>query len=170
MGTSISDIIDDVIAREGRVFTNDAVDRGGPTKFGITQKTLAAWRGTAATAADVEALTEDEARKIYEREYVTRPGFEKVADDKLRALLVDAGVLHGPGSATKMLQQALKVPDDGVLGRVTLRAIEDAGAAAVYRRLAVQRIRFLGRLVTDRPDQARFCAGWMNRATEFLLD
>ncbi len=170
MAASVSDIIDGVIAREGRVFTNDPADRGGPTKFGITQKALAAWRGAAVTAADVEALTEDEARKIYEREYVARPGFERIIDDKLRALVVDSGVLHGPAAATKMLQQAVRVNDDGILGRVTLQAIEDLGASVVYRRVAVQRIRFLGRLVTDRPDQARFCAGWMNRATEFLLD
>jgi lysozyme family protein len=164
-----AEMIDEVIHREGG-FVDHPDDRGGPTNFGITLATLAAWRGAAVTRADVEALTKDEARKIYERDYVEKPGFAKIADERLRGQLVDAGVLSGPKAAIKMLQRALKVDDDGVLGAITLATIANVPADALRRRMAVERIRFLGRLVTDKPNQAVFCAGWMNRATEFLLD
>ena len=33
-------LINEIINREGRKFTNLPADKGGPTKFGITQKTL----------------------------------------------------------------------------------------------------------------------------------
>ena len=38
-------------------YVDDSDDRGGATKFGITHKTLAKWRGEAVTAADVKAMS-----------------------------------------------------------------------------------------------------------------
>ena len=67
------DIIDGIIKREGG-YVNNPADRGGPTKFGITLKTLKAWRGSPVTAWGVEGLGEDEAREIYESEYLVKPG------------------------------------------------------------------------------------------------
>ena len=39
-----TDIIDEVISREGDIFTHHVADKGGPTKFGVTAKTLGVWR------------------------------------------------------------------------------------------------------------------------------
>jgi lysozyme family protein len=59
------DLITELIEREGREYSNRAADRGGPTKFGVTQKTLSIWRRRPVSALEVEALEEWEARKIY---------------------------------------------------------------------------------------------------------
>ncbi|MDH2091835.1 hypothetical protein N5K21_24185 [Rhizobium pusense] len=48
---------------------------GGPTKFGITHKTLAAHRGVASvTAEQVKAMTREETEEIYRRSYWTQSG------------------------------------------------------------------------------------------------
>ena len=69
------DYITLTIEREGgAAYTNRGDDRGGPTKYGITQGMLARARGHEVAAADVEALTEAEARTIYREKVLIEPG------------------------------------------------------------------------------------------------
>jgi len=106
--TPIDTILDEIIRREGG-YVNHPSDRGGPTNFGITAQTLGAWRklGRPATAAEVQALTETEARAIYRHQYITGPGLDVITHPGLLHLLVDAGVHSGPKQAVQWLQSAL---------------------------------------------------------------
>ena len=70
MNLSEDAIIDGILDAEGRVYTNRAADRGGPTKFGITIKTLSNWRGRVADAREVELLSEAEPRSIYRKQNI----------------------------------------------------------------------------------------------------
>lgn len=163
------DILDEVIAREGG-FVDHPADRGGPTKYGITAATLAAWRGQAVTAADVKALTEQEARAIYEARYIREPGFDRIPEPRLRAHLVDIAVHMGPRRAKLLLQRALGVAEDGVIGRQTMAALSGLTAEQLRARLVAHRVRRLARIVAGDPSQVAFLEGWMNRATSFLLE
>jgi lysozyme family protein len=161
-------IIDGLIRREGG-FVDHPTDRSGPTKFGITARALGEARGLdrAATAEEVNALTESEARAIYRRLYIDKPGFTGIADAPLRALLIDGAVHSGPTRAVEWLQCSLGVAADGRIGPVTLAALEVAGADHVRRRVLAERIRFLGRLITRDPSQAAFARGWLDRVADF---
>ena len=164
------DIIGDIIRREGP-FIDHPADRGGPTKYGITLATLASWRqGMTTTAADVQAMSEATARDIYQARYIIAPGFDKIAPEQLRNLVVDIGVMSGPARATRLLQQALGVTVDGMLGPVTLgklpRMLPETDM--LYRRLIAVRMQDLGRIITGDPSQAVFAAGWFNRLAGFL--
>jgi lysozyme family protein len=165
----IDALLDEVLRREGG-YVNHPADRGGPTKFGITAKTLGDWRrlGRAATAPEVSALTTDEARAIYRQRYIADPGFEGIKHLPLLALLIDAGVHSGPKRAVEWLQTALGVSADGVLGPRTRTALMTADPAVLYRRVLAGRLRFLGRLITQDRRQAAFAAGWMNRLAEWV--
>ena len=66
-------MIDDMIGREGG-FVDHPADRGGPTRFGITQATLARSLGRVATPLDVETLSLDQARQIYRRDFYMARG------------------------------------------------------------------------------------------------
>ena len=162
-------IIDDIIDREGG-YVNHPDDRGGPTRYGITLKTLARFRDEVVVDSDVENLTREEAVKIYWRDYVMEPGFHYIHSDNLAEHLVDIGVLHGPERAIKWLQQAIGTEPDGVIGPITLSVVNEGTLLAeeVSKLLAVFRIRFMGRLISDDHSQAEFAAGWLNRATAFL--
>lgn len=161
------DPIDDVLKAEGG-FVNHAADRGGPTNFGITQATLAAWRGKPVTVDDVRSMTEAEARAIYQRRYVQDPGFDRIEDAPLRHLLIDGGVHSGPATAARWLQQALGVTADGKIGPVTMAAANRASPDELYRRVLANRLRHVGRLITRDPKQAVFAEGWANRLAKFL--
>jgi lysozyme family protein len=165
-------IIAEIIEREGG-FVSDPVDRGGPTKFGITQRTLAEWRGRPVSADEVRAILPAEAAQIYRERYLRGPGFHKVENDHVRALLVDCAVLHGPRKAVILAQRAVGFPlreQDGVLGPKTLAALEEINARAAHAGICAQRAREFGRIISSDPAQARFAAGWLNRLAVFIED
>ena len=161
-------IIDAILEREGDTFTNHPKDRGGPTKYGITQATLSAWRGVSVTTKDVKALTEKEARTIYASLYITLPRFDEIGDFRLRELVIDCGVHVGTARATKWLQEAAQVKADGHIGPITLRAVNSGNASVLYKTVLAFRIRHYGRIVTNDPSQSSFAAGWANRTAEFV--
>ena len=167
--TSIDDVISGVIDREGREYSNHTDDRGGSTKYGITAATLGLhrqlWR--AATADEVKALEEPEARAIYAKRYVLDPGFAALPD-WVRAQVVDDGVLSGPHTAAKTLQRVLGVTADGMIGAGTLAALAAANRRTVIIDLVIARATRLARLVKQDSSQAVFVEGWMVRALKFL--
>lgn len=167
-GPDDDDIISAILRREGATYTNLPTDRGGPTKYGITLATLSAWRKVPVTADDVRLLTEVEARMIYAARYITGPGFDSIADDRLRALVVDCGVLHGQPTAARWLQAATGAHVDGVLDPASLAAIAKASPVTLYCRVLAARIRAEGADISRNPAQAQFAGGWAGRCADLL--
>ena len=103
-----------LLAREGgATYTNRAADRGGPTRWGITAKTLGAWRklGRDATGLEVSLLGHDEAAAIYRAQYFVGPGFDQIAalSPRIAEELVDSGVNLGPEWPSRWLQRGLNL-------------------------------------------------------------
>lgn len=160
-------IIDDIILKEGG-FTNNPVDKGGPTNMGITIPTLSRWRGMACTVEDIRSLSKSEASDIYYELYIKRPKLDKIPDPHLQAQLVDFGVNSGPMLAITKLQQLIGAEDDGVLGGETLSKLALKDPRVVNNLLMAERIRMLGRIVTRSKSQIAFLDGWLTRALSFL--
>jgi lysozyme family protein len=145
-----------VLAQEGG-FVDHPADPGGPTRFGITRAALAQARGGAVTAEDVKALGSDEARAIYRLEYWAAIRGDDLPPG-LDLAVFDLAVNSGPGRAVRLLQAAVAVEADGILGPATLRAAW-ADPAGAIRRLAELRLAFLARL----PGWPVFGRGWRRR-------
>lgn len=168
-----SKIIDHILEAEGwPKYTNHPADKGGPTKGGITLRTLRSVQ-PAAAINDLKLLTEDKARQIYETQYIISPGFAMIKDDLLRWQVVDAGILSGPFQATKWLQEVVKaardIKIDGVFGPKTAQAVNLLEPHSTGLRFAANRGRGLMRIVSDNPSQSVWAAGWMNRCMSFVL-
>lgn len=160
--------LDEVLRHEGG-FADHPKDPGGATNLGITIKTLADWRGVSPWwsigKAAVEALTRDEAGEIYRRRY-----WDAVKGDALPAgidlAIFDFAVNSGPGRAIKVLQRALGVTADGVLGPLTLGALRTRitaqGSAGLIEALCSGRLGFLRSLATF----TTFGRGWTRRVEE----
>lgn len=168
---SIDSIINAIIVREGG-FVNRSEDRGGATKYGITQATLSNWRDRPVTVEEVEALTEAEAKDIYFDDYVAGPRFSDIQNGVLQELVIDFGVNSGTVRAAKALQRAVnglggpQIAVDGNIGPNTLKAVNSAPWAALSVRLQGLRCVHYGKIITKDPTQAVFAAGWMNRVNE----
>ncbi len=124
--------------------------------------------GRTATVEEVRALTEPEACTIYLEVFLIAPRFVEIPDARVKSLLIDAGVHSGPARAAKWLQQAVGVTADGKVGPITLTAARATDPVRLYDRILAQRLRHLGRLITDDREQAEYAAGWMARCAEFL--
>ncbi len=164
----IDEIITEVLRAEGwDTYTNDPVDRGGPTKWGITQAAWSEALGRPATEDDVKAITEAEARAFYRSRYVIDPRFHELPE-KLVELVVDCGVNHGQRRAARWLQKAIGARADGVIGPKTLARAHEIPWVRTYARICAHRVRFYGEIVRRDRSQARFIGGWNNRAAKYL--
>ena len=165
------EIIDRVLEREGG-FTNNPLDRGGPTKFGITRVTLENYLGEEPgfiTEQDVEDLDEDLARDIYRDDYWYGPGFDTLdVDERLLELIFDTGVNHGTFKAIRLLQKVLGVDRDGVIGPVTRAAVTDRPYRELFVALLSARIELYGKIVQNDESQRVFIVGWLRRMNGFL--
>lgn len=102
-----------IISLEGG-YVNDARDPGGETKWGISKRSY--------PGLDIARLTQDDARRIYRRDYWDRYHVGSLPP-KLRLAVFDCAVNCGGETAIALLQSCLGVKTDGVLGPVTRRAL-----------------------------------------------
>jgi hypothetical protein len=174
-GKTPDQMIDEILEREGG-FVNHAADRGGPTKFGVTQRTLSSWRGQEATIEDVRSLAITEAKEIYRTRYYVRPKIDKLPS-LLQPLVFDMSINHGPGTAVKLLQRVLNDKGfacsvDGGIGDETIGCTQSAAAAhgtVLINFLVDKRVEFYNRIVDRDETQKVFLKGWMKRANEFRV-
>lgn len=149
---------------EGGV-SDHADDRGGLTKWGVTQGAYDAWRTTTGQEKRlVTEMTEAEMRAIYLDDYWFPAGCDKLPDDLADAVF-DMAVNSHPRAAIKALQRTVGVADDGVIGPVTIAAANEAGPYVALKFLK-QRAALYRDILKRDPSQVVFLAGWVNR----LLD
>lgn len=171
---TVDDLLDDIIRREGG-FVNHKADRGGPTKYGITQRTLSEWLRRPASVDEVRTLDEATAREIYVSGYLTAPRIDTLPEPII-PIVFDSCVNHGPRQAIRFVQRVINeagfgpCDPDGVLGPDTRQRAEKASAEMgpfLINAIMYERIRFYNALVAKDPSQAVFLEGWKRRAMEF---
>jgi lysozyme family protein len=178
---SVQTIIEGVVEREGG-FVDNPNDRGGPTCWGITEAVARKWGHTGA----MRDLPRDLAVKIYFQDYVTAPGFVRIAaiNTAIGAELVDSGVNCGPGRPGPWLQRTLNLmnrqaklfPDlvvDGVLGPATqfalLSVLKQRGAdgeKAILRCLNSLQAVYYMEITERRAANEEFFFGWIINRVE----
>jgi lysozyme family protein len=101
-------------------YSDNPVDPGGPTNFGITLATLRADPNL--TAEDVKKLARAVAREIYRTAYWNRMQCGALPPG-LDLEVFDFGVNSGPAESVKTLQGLVGVTQDGSVGPITLAAV-----------------------------------------------
>lgn len=141
---------DALISHEGGYVWNPA-DPGGETKFGISKRQY--------PSLDIRNLTLADAKAIYLRDYWQRAQCDRLPPD-LAFDVFDAAVNSGVGTAIRWLQRAAGVADDGVVGPLTLAAIQRLDDTSALRaRYSGHRLEFMTRLST----WDVFGKGWARR-------
>jgi len=145
-----------VIGAEGG-YVNDSRDSGGETKYGISKR--------AYPGEDIAGMTLERARELYRRDYWSPAGCDAVPDG-VKFDLFDMAVNSGVKTAIRTLQRAVGTEPDGVLGPVTLQAIQSMHAARLVARFNGHRLQFMSSLST----WPAFGRGWANRIAKNLIE
>jgi lysozyme family protein len=156
-----------VILREEGGYSNDPIDRGGATNYGIIQSEYDRWRTKQGLPTrSVHQIDGDEVREIYHDEYWAPEHCDDMPEP-LDLVMFDGAVNHGDGQEIKFIQRAIGVEDDGVWGPHTAAALQDhinkEGAVELAKEVIEQRVNFYHRIVDHDPSQQRFLNGWLNR-------
>ena len=149
-----------VLEHEGEVLTDHPNDRGGPTKFGISQR----WNPD----VNVRELTREQAIEVYWRRYWLGRGYEWLPEP-VAIKVFDLAVNLGDRTAVVCLQRALRacglrVKVDGLLGPETCGAAESADAVALMAAVRSEAAGEYRLRVARDAGQAAFRDGWLNRA------
>lgn len=154
-----------LIGHEG-VFDNNPKDRGNWDTGVIGKGNLKGTKyGIAAHVypdLDIKNLTLADAHRIYFSDYWSRAGCTD-APPRLAAILLDAAVNNGVGSAVRWLQQSVGAAVDGVWGPNTRshmeRMLNTRGEAWVLTEVHAHRLRMMVELSTWKT----FRGGWSRR-------
>ena len=167
-------LIGDLLDREGG-YVDHKADKGGPTKYGIALKTLAAYRGHDVEQGDIRLLSKSEAEDIYEANYFIAPGIDGLPD-MLQPVALDMAVNMGPVTAIKLLQRVIKDLNFSIIvdGHIGPRTCDFANIACktpnsrVLHHICEKRKEYYRNIVDNDASQSVFLTGWINRANHFL--
>lgn len=153
-------------------FSNDKFDRGGATRFGITEAVARAngYQGP------MDQLPPEWATRIYKSQYWDTLRLDQIADvsERLAFEMFDTGVNMGIGRSGTFLQRALnalgssEIKSDGVIGPMTMASLKAFlahrgrdGETVLLRMLnALQATRYIEICEADQT-QKRFIYGWL---------
>jgi len=172
--------INAIILAEGG-YSDHPSDRGGPTKYGITEAVARA-NGYLGPMVD---LPRELAEAIYMKRYITQPGFYKIADisETLGEEMIDTGVNMGVSIPAPFLQRLLNLMNqrgtkyadifvDGQIGPITLDALKkflayrgtEGEKVLVKAMNSMQAVRYID-IAEGKESQEDFIYGWLKNRT-----
>lgn len=172
MKSPLEQALDYVFHDEGG-YSNHPKDHGGATNFGITRETLSRWRKTPCSAADVKAMSKEEAKDIYEAWYWKPLACDRINSVAVAIAMFDIGVVRGIGVPPKYAQEICNARGaglvlDGHIGPKTLSAINGFQQEVFIKAFSLKaKNGFLG-IVARKPSQVVFLKGWLRRANRIL--
>lgn len=150
-----------VLKNEGG-YAGDPHDRGGATKYGISQRSY--------PNLDIKKLNKEDAIKIYYCDYWLRGKFEEIQDEDVATKFFDLAVNMGSRSATFIVQRALRsaciaiIEEDGIVGSQTLSAINMTNPRVLLAAIKSEAAGYYRALVIKDQNQKKFLNGWLARA------
>lgn len=151
-------------------FVNDPDDLGGATNKGVTLTTYTRYRKdkglSLPSVGDLKNISNDEWMAILKLYYWDRWKADNIKHQAIANLLVDwvwASGIHG----IKRPQRILGVVDDGIVGAITLHALNSANQRTLFNKLKADRIAYIEEICLKRPANGKFKRGWLNRLNDF---
>ena len=166
--SKFNSIIDKNLEHEGG-YVNNKNDRGGKTKYGITEPFMEEYKYAlpGGKAIPIKDLTVEDAKLLYKAMW-DRYNLGYIRDKNLAYVMYDYMINSYAGTAAKRVQEilntrgaALKV--DGQLGEKSLNAIHNSDPKWLIDVILKNRQYYHQQDVYKNPKQVKYYAGWMDR-------
>lgn len=155
---------------DGQALHHDPKDRGGATAYGVTLATYTAWREAhgihTTTKDDLGRATEAELAAMFQAWFWTPPRCDALPLG-VDLMAFDIAVGSGTRTAAMLVQRACGVKADGVVGRVTLEAINRVDASTLINALHFGWLGYC-KGIREPGGWATYANGWTNRANKRL--
>jgi lysozyme family protein len=126
------------------------------TKYGISAKSY--------PNLDIKSLTEEQALEIYRRDYWQAMHLSAIDSNRIAWKIFDISINCGQGTAAKILQKSVGVEPDGLIGDVTLRAVNLADHVKLMAEIIhYQQHHYLS--IRNSMNE-KFFKGWMKRSED----
>jgi len=156
--------LDLVLKHEGG-FVNHPKDPGGITNLGVTKAVWEEWVGHPVTEKDMRELTPEKVAPMYEMRYWRTSYCEKLPAG-LNLLVFSMAVNAGAGRSVKLLQDAIGVLPDGVIGPRTMAKINEANVETLIDKFSEARTAYYKGLELF----PVFGRGWLGRTDKERLE
>lgn len=158
-------------------YSNHPDDKGGETYKGIARNMWGSWGGwkiidryktsklaskqfSNVLSGSIEL--EDMVEAFYRANFWNKIHGDDIMNQLVAENIYDFAVNSGISRAVKYAQRIAGVTEDGIMGRMTIKAINQniEGFVTKYK---ASRLAFLHKIVVNNPSQQVFMRGWTNR-------
>jgi lysozyme family protein len=146
------------IAKEGgSKITDDPNDKGGLTRYGISQRSY--------PNLDIKNLTESQAAVIYKRDYWDLVRGDDIKNQIVAENIFDTAVNMGVKTASRLAQSCLDIsPADGAIGDASLIKINGVTPEYFLLCYTLAKVARYASICNKDRSQSKFLLGWINRA------
>lgn len=158
-----------ILEHEGG-YVNHPNDPGGETNYGISLRFLKGIKledgdidnDNDIDIDDIQSLTLSDVENIYMLYFWLPLNLGGLTNEMLKLHIFDHGVNAGVATAAKMIQRLIGLKDDGLIGPMTCKAINQSKEPLVdlYKQ---ERIKYYDRIIEKNPKLSVFRNGWINR-------
>lgn len=147
-------------------FVDHPNDKGGPTNMGVTLKTFREHYGNDKDVHDLRHMSNEQWGHIMKDRYWDKCRADEIVSQPVAEIFVDWCVNSGL-AAIRKVQEIAGVRPDGIVGPVTINAINAHDPQELFTRIKEARKQFYVNIVRRDPSQKVFMNGWMNRLDSF---
>ena len=163
------DLCIEVLFKHEMGYTNNPADKGNWTGGKINAGELKGTKYGISAASypylNIRELTKDQAKEIYRNDFWQPLRLYLLDNANICLDIFDFGVNAGPSRAVKIAQMLAGTEEDGILGGITAKAINEYEGDFVkdYKHT---RIIYYENLASDKPELNIFLKGWTNRVNQ----
>lgn len=173
--SEFSPAIHRVLSNEG-FYSNDKVDPGGATKYGISLRWLKSQgligdfdNDGDVDIDDIKIMTMDQAIKLYHDAWWNKYGYQRIESQIVATKVLDISINMGATQAHKCIQRATRslyrtISDDGVLGNISIRTINGLDTVSLMAAFRSETAGVYRQIVAIHPEMIKYQNGWLNRA------
>lgn len=169
---NINKLIPFILKWEGG-YVNDPYDLGGATNRGITLSTYETycWRkGYPKPSVErLKNIPDEHWNEILKTMFWNKWKADEIKSQSIANMLVDW--VWGSGKWGIIIpQRILGVEPDGVVGNITLSALNAREPKELFAAIKAARVNYIDDIIRKRPSNLKFKRGWMNRLNDIKFE